>query len=227
LAALARQHAPSAPIALIPNGVNVDEFSPPTRTRPANPPRLLFVGRLARQKGVRYLLEALRSAGSRPLLRIVGDGPDRPELERFIAEHGLSDRVEIVGWLAREQLPAQYDWGDIFVLPSLDEGMPNVVLEAQAAGMPVIATDVPGSRDLVTTGVDGLLVPPEDARSLAFAIETLCHEPARLRAYGQQSREAALARRWEQIADRYRTALLGACGRGSTAAASNDAVMSW
>ncbi len=220
LAALARQTWPEAPITVIPNGVDTERFTPPAdRLRPAAPLRLLCVGRLARQKGFRYALEALARSHAPSVLRIVGDGPERPALEQQAAMLGIGRRVEFAGWAERSELPAHYRWADVLVLPSFAEGMANVVLEALAAGLPVIASDVYGNRDLVRTGENGLLVPPGDAGAIAAAIDRLAGDAALVRVMGRSSRRAALACGWEQVAGQYHQVLLAAAGHSLPAAA--------
>jgi len=214
LIALARRTWPAAPIELIPNGIDLEHFRPPDRRRPAHPLHLLSVGRLASQKGVIYLLRALAQTQSSACLRVLGDGPERARLERMANDLGLSRRVEFAGWAPREDLPRHYAWADAFVLPSLDEGMPNVVLEALACGLPVIGTDVAGTRDLVHSET-GILVPPADSRALAAAIDRLASDGDLVTSFGTTSREAAAAYRWEAVADRYHRALARAARRAA------------
>jgi glycosyltransferase involved in cell wall biosynthesis len=141
---------------------------------------ILYSGRFHRQKGVRYLLEAFvllkeRYSSDFPLLLLLaGDGPEREALE---AKFGnvLGDSCRFLGH--REDMPDLLAATDLFVLPSLWEGCPMVILEAWAAGVPVIATDVPGTRDLIRDGENGLLVPPKDPVALAEAIERLWKDP--------------------------------------------------
>ena len=90
-------------------------------------------------------------------LLLVGEGPYRPVIERLIEQHGLTGRVLLLG--QRNDIPALLRGADIFLFCSRTEGLPNAVLEAMAAGLPVVATDVPGCRDLITTGQSGYLVP--------------------------------------------------------------------
>jgi glycosyltransferase involved in cell wall biosynthesis len=213
LVALARRTWPAAPIELIPNGIDLETFRPPDRRRPARPLRLLCVGRLASQKGVVHLLDALAQARSSPRLRVVGDGPERPQLERAAHALGLGQRVEFMGWVPRADLPRHYGWADAFVLPSLDEGMPNVVLEAQASGLAVVGTDVAGTRDLVEPERTGLLVPPADPAALAAAIDRL-EDAALVCELGNSSRLAALAYGWEGVAARYQRTLASVSWRG-------------
>lgn len=147
---------------------------------------LLFgtVASLTRQKGHRHLLEAVRLVA--PALPgagwlIIGDGPLRGELETAAA--GLP--VRFLG--ARNDVPRLLQAMDLFVLPSLWEGMPNAALEAMATGLPLIATDVAGSRELALPGRTGWLVPPADAPALAEAMREAA-EPARRADYGRAAR---------------------------------------
>ncbi|MCL6553562.1 MAG: glycosyltransferase family 4 protein [Firmicutes bacterium] len=237
LAALARRTMPEAAIQVIPNGIDLDTFAPPAAPRrpaPGEPVRLLFVGRLAAQKGIPVLLEALArlragpagSAGSGaslppagpPLvLDLVGDGPCRAAWEALARRLGLAELVHIHGWVDRAALPAWYQRADLFVFPSFAEGMPNALLEALASGLPLVASDIPGARELVTPGVNGLLVPPGDPAALAAALAALLADPARRVAMGQASRRLAAAWSWRAAADAYAAVLRAACcGGGGT-----------
>ena len=153
---------------------------------------MLFVGRLAEQKRVDVLLEAFaRLAGRRPdvALRLAGDGPERAALERRAARLGLAGRVEWLG--ARDDVPALLAEATVLALPSSGEGVPNVALEAMAAGVPVVATDIPGTRDVVADGAEGLLVPAGDAPALAGALERVLGDPALRERLGQAGRARA------------------------------------
>jgi sugar transferase (PEP-CTERM/EpsH1 system associated) len=142
------------------------------------------VGRLAAVKDQQSLIRALahilrESPQRRQALRciIVGDGPERAALTAAVAQHGLEESV----WLAgdRDDIPDLLACMDVFVLPSLGEGISNTVLEAMATGLPVIATRVGGNPELVQDGVTGLLVPVGDVPALAAAIAALVDDPAR------------------------------------------------
>lgn len=205
---LSLQAVPAVDIQVIPNGVDCQYFSPaPMRKERSGPWRLLFVGRVVRQKGLSYLLDALaamKACGTTGWrLRIVGDGPMRPRLEAQAAQYGITDWVEFTGWLPFEQIPTEMRSADLFVLPSIVEGMPLVLLQAMACGLPVVATEVPGSVDLVHPGRNGLLVPAKDATAMAkvltslLADETLCSE------MGECSRKIALTMDWSEIARSY------------------------
>lgn len=193
LAALARRFAPEVPVTVVPNGVDATLFTPVAENRKHTdgPLRLLVVGRLVRQKGVDCLLDAMARLPDPAVvaLTVVGDGPARPELEAQAARLGLSGRVAFVGWRGRDELPGLYQTADVFVLPSRDEGMPNVVLEAMACGLPVVATDIPGSRDLVVDGETGVLMAVDDTAALHAALAQLAADPQARQRMGTAGRQ--------------------------------------
>jgi len=152
---------PAERIVVIPNGVDLEQFgasSPEARRELgiARGKRLVtFIGRLEPQKGVRWLLEAAaewlpRLPGCDLLL--VGRGPDRPALERLAVHRGIASRVHFLGW--RPDVPQILAASELLVLPSRWEGMPNVVLQAMASGLPVIAADVEGVCELLGENAD-------------------------------------------------------------------------
>jgi glycosyltransferase involved in cell wall biosynthesis len=142
------------------------------------------------------------------VVRIVGDGPLRAPLMAQAASLGV--RVEFSGWVDRADLPDHYQWADVLCLPSFEEGMPNVVLEAMAAGLPTIASDVYGMRDLVEAGQTGCLVAAGDARGIARALERLAVEPELVRRMGERARAAAEPYAWSAVAAAYRRLLVEA-----------------
>ncbi|MBI3970782.1 MAG: glycosyltransferase [Chloroflexi bacterium] len=214
LADLARKTWPDAPITIIPNGVDVDTFAPPNRIRPETPLRLLAVGRLAQQKRFDTALAALALSRRAVVLRLVGDGPERAELERLTRALRIADRVEFAGWAARAELLAHYQWADALVLPSAAEGMSNVVLEALACGLPVVASDVIGNRDLIENEHNGYLVAQGDPGMYAEAIDRLAGQPRLVRQLGQRARSTAEDFRWENVAEQYRRVLVAAAHAG-------------
>lgn len=169
---------PARKIVVIPNGIDAARFeavAPTPRSEIGvddGAPLALFVGRIARQKGVDVLIEAARIvARSRPdwRLALVGEGPSRAEIEGPTRDDPLlAGRIRWLGF--RDDVPALLRAADLFVLPSRWEGMPNAVLEAMAAGTPVVATRVEGTEELIADGRTGRLVPPGDPGALADAI---------------------------------------------------------
>ena len=180
-------------IIVISNGVDIPESLDPAllaaaRARYgllAGDPFVLAVGRFTEQKNFPGLLDAvllLRRRGVRLRIMIAGDGPLRAFLERQVDELGLGDQVILPGIV--HDLPELMPGADLFVLPSLWEGLPLALLEAMACGLPVVATQIAGAADVVEEGVSGLLVPPGNAAELAQAMATLLADPARRAAYG-------------------------------------------
>ncbi len=123
---------------------------------------------------------------------LVGDGPERGALESQVATLGLRDRVQFLGY--RPDIPGLLAGCDLFVLPSLYEGLPLSILEAMAAGKPVVATAIGGTDEVIVPDCTGLLVPPGDAPALATAIRTLLADPplARRLARAGQARVATM-----------------------------------
>ncbi len=153
---------------------------------------LVFVGRIVPIKRLDLLLRALaraREADPRLQLMIVGDGEERPQLERQAAELGIAGQVHFLGY--RRELRPVFAAADLAVLSSDNEGTPVSLIEAAAAGLPAVATDVGGVREVV--GEDtGILVPPDDAAALAAAIVEMAGDPERRERYGEAARKHAI-----------------------------------
>ena len=204
---------------LIPNGIPVDDFA--AEVEPLSELRdgminLLFLGRLEKRKGLKYLLAAYsRLKWDWPNLRLLVVGPGQPEPDsyRIISERNLQD-VVLVGAVSEQDKARYYKSADIYCSPATGgESFGVVLLEAMAAGVPVVASSIEGYSSVVTPGKDGLLVPPKDDEALADAIATLLREPelrARLVAEGRRTAEEY---RWDRIAGRvmdyYTTVLSG------------------
>jgi glycosyltransferase involved in cell wall biosynthesis len=147
--------------------------------------RLLYVGRLARKKGVEYLLRAVAKLDTH--LTIVGDGPERPRLERIAAETGVE--VTFEGEVNPNEVGHYYKSAAVSVLPSIEgEGMPNVILEAMAWGLPVVATDSGGVPTLINDGSNGYLVPMRDVDALSEKIQLLLDNEQHQEELGQNAR---------------------------------------
>lgn len=185
-------------ITVIPNGVDPAFYRRPLSDsrRPIAEPwslRLLFVGRLDLQKNVRRLVDAMTHVSSDVELVIVGDGELRDEIARHIDRLGLTG-VRLVGAARGAELVQWYRWADAFVLPSDKEGMPLVLLEAMAAGLAIVATDAPGTRELVQ-GV-GLLTQP-NPESLGAAIQKVAADPELVSNLAALSTARGLEFRWD------------------------------
>ncbi len=173
---------------------------------PADAPLVLWVGRLDPVKGLVELIQAFESvvSGTDAHLVLVGDGPLRSELVRRINSSDIADRVHLVG--ARDDVPRLLKTADVFVLPSRTEGLPNALLEAMAAGCPIVTTDVPGCRDLVANETTGRVVPFGDTAALAEAIRLLLQDRAAAVRWGDRAQEE-VSRRWHfsQTIEAYHT----------------------
>jgi glycosyltransferase involved in cell wall biosynthesis len=151
------------------------------------------IGRLDRQKGFKTLIEAMALLKGSPLrCAVLGDGPERGALDALIRRHRLEASVRLLG--EKSDVPTWLSAFDLYCLPSLWEGLPNALLEAMALGLPVVASDVDGVPEAVTTGRDGLLVPPSDPAALAAALKSLAGDPARRAALGAAAQATISAR---------------------------------
>jgi glycosyltransferase involved in cell wall biosynthesis len=152
---------------------------------------VVCVGRLVPVKAHEILFEAwaMLERAIKARLLIIGDGPRRPELEQMVRDHGLSDRIRFLG--LRHDVADLLNLADIFVLSSHSEGLSCSILEAMAAGLPVVATAVGGNPELVMNGVNGYLVPPADSLSLSARLSELIANSDRRQAFGVASRQLA------------------------------------
>ena len=170
--------------------------APQQRTDDAIPLQLLNVGRMVRLKGQAVLLEAvalLRDRGVPIGLTIVGDGPLRNELQQIVDRLELATIVRLVGYVGQDDIADFYAKADVFCLPSFREGLPVVLLEAMAGGLPVVASGIMGIPELVEPEHNGLLVPPGRADLLAGAIARLAGKPGERRRFGERGRRKVLA----------------------------------
>jgi glycosyltransferase involved in cell wall biosynthesis len=196
------------PVMVIPNGVNADKFRPGAQSDEQTPFRVLGVGRLHPQKNVAFALnviDAARKSMSRQLeYHIVGDGPLREELERLVRRLGLERNVFWHGWMDRDQLAAFYRSCDCLLHPALYEGLPNAVLEAMAAGVPVIASDIPGNSDLIADNETGYLCPLGDEHAFSTLLIRLAGDSELCRRLGRSARRLVESGySWDMVAARY------------------------
>ena len=161
------------------------------------------MGRLEKRKGLRYLLEAYgRLKWDNPDLRLIVVGPGNPDKDSYhvLGSRNLRD-VEFVGRVPYDDLPRYYASADIFCSPATGaESFGIVLLEAMAAGKPVVASDIEGYRSVLDHGEQGLLFRNKDIDSLASSLETLIHDPEMRRQMGQRGRAKAEDHRWEVVA---------------------------
>ncbi len=208
-ASLIQKHFPGY-YNIIPNGVEVERFAaphPPIRELDDGMVNILFVGRLEKRKGLRYLLRAFeRVKAKRPDTRLVVAGAyderQRSAYERWVAEAGLRD-VEFVGYVSNEMLPRYQQSAHVFCAPNTgNESQGIILLEAMAAGRPVVASNIEGFAAVVTHGVEGLLVRPKDEDALAEALLELVEDPDMRLDMGQKAAERAQHFSWERVSQR-------------------------
>lgn len=208
---------------VIPYGVDHDAFRPDVARRslwreklgiPDDAPMFLSVGRMATKKGYHVLIEALPSLfDERPDVHLVlaGSGDRLEEFRERTSAY--SDRVHFPGSVLRDTLPDLYKSADYFVLPAVHDpqgnvdGLPNVILEAMASGLPVVATAISGIPLAIREGEEGYLVPEQDPEALGVALRRLLDDPEAAKRMGENGRRRAVAElSWDAVAARYRAA---------------------
>jgi glycosyltransferase involved in cell wall biosynthesis len=215
---------------VIPYGVDVTAFSPdPDRRRirreklgiPVDAPLILSVGRMATKKGFHILMEALPELlVSNPEVHVVlaGGGDLLPRFqEEALRSSGWGGRLHLPGPVLRDTLPDLYRAADLFVLPAVHDskgnvdGLPNVILEAMASGLPVVASGISGIPLAVKEGVTGLLVPEGEPAALLGALRRLLADPGQAKGMGERGRrKAETGLTWDAVAARYREGYLAA-----------------
>jgi glycosyltransferase involved in cell wall biosynthesis len=191
-------------IRVIHGAIDLAEFAPrPHHPVTSNDVRVLFVGRLdPAQKGLEPLIRAMGLVPRelRPVLRIVGEdwGGLNPTLA-LARQLGVGDRVVVLGAVSREKLLQEYYSADVFVLSSLFDSFPVVVMEAMAAGLPVVATRVGGVPEMVDDGRTGLLVPPGNPGALAAGIRTLLEDRNLRTRFGEEGRRRVARFEWARV----------------------------
>lgn len=203
---LALRSKPEKVIGVIPNGVDVDQFHPAEKHEKAEKFEILCVSRITPRKGIRYLIKALEKfIAEHPYvhLTIIGEGNEKASLENLVRSLGMKHNVLFKGLIPHDKLPEEYHKADVFVLPSLNEGMSNTMLEALASGLPIIATQTGGSDELVRNGVNGLIVKMQDSDDLAQKLLMVIDQDQLRANMGRLSRELALTLSWESVAKQY------------------------
>ena len=194
---------------IIPNGVDVAHFSAPVEPLPEFDDgmlNLLFVGRLEKRKGLRYLLRAFRKVKAvRPDARLIVVGEDRRQrsaYERWVRDANLRD-VVFTGYVPLEALPRYHRSAHVFCAPNTgNESQGIILLEAMAAGCPIVASNIDGFAGLLTHGVEGLLARPKDDDALAAALLELAADPTLRAAMAAKGRERAQHFSWERVSQR-------------------------
>lgn len=207
--------ADPASVRTVPNGVDLQRFRPGPAPDPNSPPVVLFLGRLIGNKGPDTALaafERLRRSGLDARLRLVGDGPERRRLEAMVRGMEHRDDVELVG--AVDDPERHLAGAAVLVRPSRTEGMSLALLEAMAAGVPVVASDIPANRELLGDG-GGRLVPVGDPDALARAVAGLLADPAARQRVARAGRVVAECHSWDRTAHDTLEVVADVVGRAS------------
>jgi glycosyltransferase involved in cell wall biosynthesis len=184
--------APARRIHVVYNGIDVERFRPADRGAPTAPALIVNIGRLVEQKNQALFLDAaaqLTRTGVSARFVIVGEGPLKTDLQEQAQRLGIADHVSFAG--ERRDVEDILRTASLLWLTSRWEGLPNVVLEAMATGVPVIATDVGGTRELIRSGVDGFVVPSSDAAGFVRHARDLLNDSARQRQFAAAARVRA------------------------------------
>ncbi|MBI2996279.1 MAG: glycosyltransferase family 4 protein [Candidatus Melainabacteria bacterium] len=209
LKSICKKFSPNQEIKVITNGVDEEIFYPKqfNSTNPNNNVNLLYVSRLTFQKGIWTLIKACGILKKRGVtnykLTVIGEGHLKDEMFSLIDKYKISDKVNVLGWKRFEELPDIYRSADIFILPSVMEGMASVTLQAIACGLPIIVSRVKGNEEVLEEGYNGLSAEYNNALDFASAIEKLIKQPELRQKMSKNSIQKSKQFLWETIAKQY------------------------
>jgi glycosyltransferase involved in cell wall biosynthesis len=196
----------SVNVSFIPNGVDLKIFQPGAEIPDSGQLHIVCVARLIERKGQHHLIEAVKritDSGVDVVLSLVGTGDSQHEYEALARSLGIQDRIRFVGYVSREEISKYYQAAHIFALPSYNEGMSLAVLEAMAAGLPVVVTRTGGTEELVEQGVNGYIFDWGDVETLSEHLLNLARDRVLARRMGTASRMRATRYSWPVIAERF------------------------
>ena len=204
---LALHSNPKQKIEIIYNGIDTNKFYP---TEKNNSKKEFIVtpgaSRITDRKGLQYLIKAIAELVSQYpqiKLKIMGEGNARKYLEEQVAQLNIATQVKFLGRIPRDKTAKYYQEASVFVLPSLNEGMSNAMLEALASGLPIIATDTGGTQELVEDKKNGYIIKMKNSQDIVQKIERLINSSKLREKMGQISRQKALNMSWSKIARQY------------------------
>ncbi|MEM3906770.1 glycosyltransferase family 4 protein [Saccharolobus sp.] len=194
---------PREKIRIVPNGVDVEKFKP---CKEIMDNVIFWHGRFVPEKGLNYLIMALNLVvKEKPKVKLVmcGRGPMLPKILCLVKKFGLEKNVVFKGCVERDKLPSLLGSAQLYVLPSLKEGMPYALLEAMSCGLPVVGSNIPGINDVIINGENGFLVPVKNSEALADAILTLLSDAKLRRKLGQNARKLIVEKYdWNKIVEK-------------------------
>ncbi|MFA6047654.1 MAG: glycosyltransferase family 4 protein [Parcubacteria group bacterium] len=190
------------------NGINIEHFRPGAISRENKNFTILCASRLSRRKGFDYVIDAFNKIHEKyPEARLViagGEGNAEEELKNQTKELKLENKITFTGFVTpNTQFLKYYNAADVFVLPSLNEGMSNNMLEAMASGLPIIMTPTGGAEELIKDGVNGCIVRFKDSADIAEKLEKLINNPELCKKMGIESRKIAEKMSWKSVAEKY------------------------
>lgn len=200
---LALESKPNQKIEIIFNGIDTNEFTP-AENKANEEFTILCVSRITERKGIKYLIEAIKLMEKENIkLIIAGEGDRKIELEKLAKDLHLENKIAFLGRVEHSQITRLYQKADVFILPSLNEGMSNTMLEALASGLPLIATATGGTKELVTNGKNGFIIKMENAKDITEKIRLLATNSELQEKMSLASRKKALTLSWKNVAMQY------------------------
>lgn len=204
---LAEKTAPAQPMRVIPNGIALEEF-PAATMRNDDILRVISTSRLTPRKGLRFLIQALAELKHENQARnievlLIGDGHESESLEHLARESGVIEQVQFIGRVEHAELKQWYAGVDVFILPSLNEGMSNAMLEALASGLPLLVTRTGGADEVLEEGVNGFALAMGSAHDIAEKLLRLYDDRALRQRMALASRRKAETMSWGKVAEQY------------------------
>ncbi len=209
LTELAQKSSPKQQFLEIVNGVDINFYKPGLRsvTDRQKEFRILLASRLTKRKGFEYAIEAFAKLVKKYpqiTMRIAGgEGNATKDLKEQVQKLKLEDEIKFTGLYNKDESAEIYNWADVFVMPSLNEGMSNNLLEALASGLPVLMTPTGGAEELVNNGKNGYLIKMKDVDSIVEKLEILIRNPQKCDEFGQVSHKMAEGMSWSSVAEQY------------------------
>jgi glycosyltransferase involved in cell wall biosynthesis len=190
------------------NGVDLEKFKQINKKRNEQI-IFLFVGRLEKQKGLNYLIKALnilKKEYSQFMVWIIGSGSEEDNLKRLVKKYDLQSYIKFLGNKSNEEISSYYLNSDVFILPSIWEGFPLTLLEAWAAGLPVIISDVGNVSEICWDGENALIVPPGNSRKITEAMKLLINNESLREKLGENGKKLVAKKySWEKISKEFET----------------------
>jgi L-malate glycosyltransferase len=199
---LAQKTSTNQKIEIIYNGIDINEFKPIKNKKEDKTLRIICVARLIKRKGTDYLIKALGKLKNEDfVLTIIGDGKEKENFIKLAKNLKINKKVKFLGSIPHQKIVKYYQENNLFILPSLNEGMSNTVLEAMACGLPIITTNVGGSKELIND--NGFITPKASYRAIKETIEKYLKNKNLIKIHSIQSIKIAEKMSWGKISQKY------------------------